>query len=83
MQEKIHRITYKEYGHPLHENGDIRTEDIGYFLTEAKAIEFLRDGFAKREIVQVKELTQEQINNEIICYMEPFEWEQGTIWTQS
>tara|TARA_R100001163_G_C4963256_1_gene126176 strand:- start:306 stop:557 length:252 start_codon:yes stop_codon:yes gene_type:complete len=83
MQEKIHRITYKEYGHPLHVDGDVRTEDVGYFLTESKAIEFLRDGFEKRVIVKVKELTQEQINNEIICYMEPFEYEKGTKWTQN
>jgi hypothetical protein len=81
MKEKIHRITYKEYGHPLHEDGHVRTEDVGYFLTESKAIEFLRDGYENRVIVEAKELTQEEIDEKPICYMVPLRSDQGTKWT--
>ncbi len=82
MKEKIHRITFEENGHPLHKDGEIRTEDVGYFVTEAKAIEFLCDGYSERKIIEVKELTQEQIDAEMICYMVPLRSDQGTKWTQ-
>ena len=82
MKEKIHRITFEENGHPLHQDGEVRTEDIVYFVTEAKAIEFLRDGFSERKILEVKELTQEEIEAKPICYMVPVRSDQGTKWTQ-